>query len=108
MNNLDIENELIESSKLFDTKDGETIKSFLKNKFDAIVQLFILHHHFGQAEEHYVLMVNGKYIVEMEVVDTEVLEYDAYEIKGYLLDNRKMPKHFKRRIEIARKLSSEH
>lgn len=82
------------------------IRKFLEEKFSVLLNLFILHHHFGQAEEHYVLMINGKFIVEIEVSGRDIVEYDTYDMKTYLSDNRKMPKHFRRRIDVARSLSA--
>ena len=105
MNTLEIEKELLESSKWIESNKGIKIKSFLENKFDSLLHVFILHHHFGQSEEYFIVMVNGKYVVEMEIADGNILEYDSYKVREYLIENKKMPTHFKRRIEIAKSLS---
>ena len=67
MNKAEIESELLGSRKWFDSNEAVAIKSFLAREFGVLMSLFVLHHHFGQSEEHYVVMIDGKYIAELEV-----------------------------------------
>lgn len=97
---------LLESKKLFNSNKFIFIKSFLKKKFSIISNVFILHHHFGQAEEYYVFMVNGEFIVPIEIYKNKIVEYEIYDIKIYYAENRKMPKLFRRSMEIARDISA--
>ena len=97
---------LLESKKLFKSNKFMFIKSFFEKKFSMISNLFILHHHFGQVEEYYVFMVNGKFIVPIEIYKNKIIEYEIYDIKTYCAENRKMPKLFRRRMEIARDISA--
>lgn len=106
MNDSEIEKELADSKQWLESEEGASIKAFLQEKFAQLLQLFILHHHFGQAEEHYVLMINGESIVEIEVSEGDIIEYGAYDITTYMSENRKMPKLFRRRIELAQGLSA--
>lgn len=97
---------LLESRELFDSNKFMFIKSFFEKKFSMISDVFILHHHFGQVEEYYVFMVNGKFIVPIEIYKNKIIEYEIYDIKTYCAENRKMPKLFRRRMEIARDISA--
>ena len=110
MKKLDIEKELLESllasRELFDSKKFIFIKSFFEKKFSMISNVFILHHHFGQVEEYYVFMVNGEFILPVEIYNNKIVEYEIYDIKTYCAENRKMPKLFRRRMEIARDISA--
>lgn len=110
MKKLDIEKELLESllasRKLFDSDKFMFIKSFFEKKFSMISNVFILHHHFGQAEEYYVFMVNGEFIVPIEIYKNKIVEYEIFDIKTYCAENRKMPKLFRRSMEIARDISA--
>lgn len=110
MKELDTEKELLEallaSRELFDSKKFMFIKSFFERKFSMILNVFILHHHFGQAEEYYVFMVNGEFIVPIEIYKNKIVEYEIYDIKTYCAENRKMPKLFRRSMEIARDISA--
>lgn len=110
MKKLDIEKELLEtlleSKKLFNSNKFMFIKSFFEKKFSMISDVFILHHHFGQAEEYYVFMVNGKFILPIEICKNKIVEYEIYDIKTYCAENRKMPKLFRRSMEIARDIST--
>ena len=110
MKKLDIEKELLEalleSKKLFNSKKFIFIKSFFEKKFSIISNVFILHHHFGQVEEYYVFMVNGEFIVPIEIYKNKIVEYEIYDIKTYCAENRKMPKLFRRSMEIAHDIST--
>ena len=83
MKKLDIEKELLESllasRELFDSKKFIFIKSFFEKKFSMISNVFILHHHFGQVEEYYVFMVNGEFIVPVEIYNNKIVEYEIYD-----------------------------
>lgn len=105
MNENDIENDLQQSRKWIDTEDALVIKAFLDNLFPDGLQVFVLHHHFGQAEEYFTLMVNAEFIVDLEYVKSEVVEHDIYPLNVYLAENKKMPSTFKRTINIAKKLA---
>lgn len=110
MKKLDIEKELLEallaSRELFDSNKFMFIKSFFEKKFSIISSVFILHHHFGQSEEYYVFMVNGEFIVPVEIYKNKIVEYEIYDIKTYCAENRKMPKLFRKSMEIARDIST--
>ena len=110
MKKLEIEKELLEalleSKKLFNSNKFMLIKSFFEKKFSTILNVFILHHHFGQAEEYYVFMINGEFIVSVEIYKNKIVEYEIYDIKTYCAENRKMPKLFRKSMEIARDIST--
>ena len=97
---------LLESKKLFNSNKFMFIKSFFEKKFLMISNVFILHHHFGQAEEYYVFMINGEFIVSVEIYKNKIVEYEIYDIKTYCAENRKMPKLFRKSMEIARDIST--
>ena len=110
MKKSEIEKELLEtllgSKKLFNSKKFMFIKTFFEKKFSMISNVFILHHHFGQAEEYYVFMVNGEFIVPIEIYKNKIVEYEIYDVKTYCAENRKMPKLFRRSMGIARDISA--
>lgn len=105
MNKMEMESELIESRQWFDSDEAVAIKDFFARNFGVLTSLFVLHHHFGQSEEHYVVMINGKYIAELEMSNNEFVSFDKYELDNYLKDNPKMPRLFRFRIETAQVLS---
>ncbi|MFK7702651.1 hypothetical protein [Pseudomonas caspiana] len=105
MNKVEIESELLGSRKWFDSNEAIAIKGFLAREFGGLMSLFVLHHHFGQSEEHYVVMIDGKYIAELEVSNSEIVGFDKHELANYLKDNPKMPRLFRFRIETAQALS---
>lgn len=74
---------LLESKKLFNSNKFMFIKSFFEKKFSMISNVFILHHHFGQVEEYYVFIVNGEFIVPVEIYKNKIVEYEIYDIKTY-------------------------
>ncbi|WP_156109516.1 hypothetical protein [Pseudomonas cremoricolorata] len=100
-----MKSELLESREWFDSNEAVVIKDFLAREFGVLMNLFVLHHHFGQSEEHYVIMIDGKYIAELEVSNSEIVGCDKYELASYLRDNPKMPRLFRFRIETAQALS---
>lgn len=104
---LDIKNELLETSNWLHSKEGETILTFLKKMSPELRCTFILHHHYGQTEEYFTIIVNGNYIVEIETADEEIVSCEKYEINSYIKENSKMPRSYRRRIEIAKKLSNQ-
>lgn len=59
-----------------------------------------------QVEEYYVFIVNGEFIVPVEIYKNKIVEYEIYDIKTYFSENRKMPKLFRRSMEIARDISA--
>ena len=103
----EIKNNLIISSKWIDSKEAIHVKNYLLTKFDYIQNVFVLHHHYGQADEQYVFMINGETIVDLETVENEVTEYESSSIKAYFNENRKIPKLFRATINIAEALSKE-
>lgn len=108
MNEDDIRGNLQESRKWIDSKEALTVKELLeKIFFSNDIKVFVLHHHYGQVEEYFTLIVNGASIVELESAGNEIVGYDIYPLDTYLADNKKMPKTFRRTIDIAIQLAKE-
>ena len=105
MNRAEIEGELLELRKRFDSVGAAVIREFLVREFDEVLDVFVLHNHLGQAEEYYIIMVNGAYIVELEVVDGGVVDSYKSGTAEFVKNNPKMPRHFKFRLDVARSLS---
>ena len=106
MNADQIKDDLQKSQKWIDSEEAVIVKAFLEKSFSGGVhQVFVLHHHFGQAEEYFTLMVNGEFIVEMECTENEIVEHDIFQLDAYLTENKKMPKTFRRTITIAKQLA---
>ncbi len=105
MNEDEIKDNLQKSRKWIDSKEAVAVKVFLEESFPDGVQVFVLHHHFGQAEEYFTLMVNAEFIVEIECAKNEIIEHDIYQLDAYLADNKKMPKTFRRTIDLAKQIA---
>ena len=107
MNELEIKRNLIDSSDWINLSEASQVKNYLQAKFENLDKVFILHHHYGQADEQYVLMINGKFIVEIETVENNVTDYESYRIREYYKENNKTPKLFRKTITIAELLYKE-
>lgn len=105
MNEDEIKDDLQKSRKWIDSKEAVVIKAFLEKSFSGDVQVFVLNHHFGQAEEYFTLMVNAEFIVDIEYARNKIIEHDIYHLDAYMAENKKMPKTFKRTIDLAKQLS---
>lgn len=104
--NMDLVTNMLKStSGWIDSPDGELIRKRLLAELGAFQVVVVLHHHFGQAEEYFVLMVDRSSIVEVEVSSNGVEDFSVSSIADYLRMNRKLPASFRFDIEVARALS---
>lgn len=88
-----------------DSRDGDLIRKRLLAELGGFQTVVVLHHHFGQAEEYFVLMVDRSSIVEVEVSSNGVEDFSVSSIADYLRTNRKLPASFRFDIEVARTMS---
>lgn len=98
-------NRLKSTSGWINSPDGNLIRKRLIAELGAFQTVVVLHHHFGQAEECFVLMVDRSSIVEVEVSSNGVEDFSVFSIADYLRMNRKLPASFRFDIEVARTMS---
>ncbi|MCR8714391.1 hypothetical protein [Stenotrophomonas indicatrix] len=98
-------NRLTSTNGWINSPDGELVRKRLLEELGAFQTVVVLHHHFGQAEEYFVLMVDRSSIVEVEVSSNGVEDFSVSSIADYLRMNRKLPASFRFDIEVARALS---
>jgi hypothetical protein len=97
-----VANRLISTNDWINSPGGELIRKRLLAELGAFQAVVVLHHHFGQAEEYFVLMVDRSSIVEVEVSSNSVEDFSVSSIADYLRMNRKLPASFRFDIEVAR------
>lgn len=67
VNGLDVKNELLANKGWVDSLGATIIKDCISGALGGFSGAFLMRHHFGQAEEYYVIMVDGRSIVGLEV-----------------------------------------
>jgi len=105
MNQGKLEEELAEADRWLSSECGSLVREFLASKFGLDSQFSVVHHHIGQAEQHFVAVVDGSIVVEFEADASEVVASEEWEVQKYFIENRRMPKHFRKKIELAIKRS---
>lgn len=98
-------NRLKSTSGWINSPDGDLIRRRILAELGAFQAVVVLHHHFGQAEEHFVLMIDRSSIVEVEVSSNGVEDFSVSSIVDYLRMNRKLPASFRFDVEVARAMS---
>ncbi len=105
MKDCEIKKSLLETTEWIHTKENVILKSLLQQEYFDLSNVLLLHDHSSQGSGYFILMINGDVIVELEIMDDRVTEYESYSIENYIKENQKLPKLFRKRLNIAREIS---
>ncbi|TBR43813.1 hypothetical protein CBF23_003545 [Marinomonas agarivorans] len=104
MNEKEIKDNLIKSRYWIHSIQAKEIKNFLVSQLNTDIDTLVLHHHFGQNDEYFTLMVNGNFIIDIEYSEKTIVDCEIVTLEKYLVENNKMPSLFRKTINIAEQI----